>query len=88
MSRSYKKHPCCKDKNKGMKQIANRRVRRGKYNIPSGKSYKKYFCSYDICDYIFYQSFSEFIESYKRCHNDNKTSKELYRIWYRFYKMK
>lgn len=56
MSRSYKKTPICKDHTKGMKTIANRKVRR-KLKNPSihmnGKSYKKMFCSYDICDWIF-----------------------------------
>lgn len=88
MSKSYKKHPFYKYKNKGMKQIANRKIRRNNNDIPSGKSYKKYFCSYDICDYVSYQSFSEFIKSYKKYHRDIKSIKELYRKWYRFYRMK
>ena len=49
MSRSYKKHPFCKDWNRRKrvgKQLANRKVRaqlkRG-IEIPSGKSYRKVF---------------------------------------------
>ena len=49
MSRSYKKHPFCKDWNRRKrvgKQLANRKVRaqlkRG-IEIPSGKAYRKVF---------------------------------------------
>lgn len=55
MARSYRKNPVWKDHNKGMKQIANRKVRRAlrrNHEISlSHKSYRKYFSSYDICDY-------------------------------------
>ncbi len=43
MSRSYKKIPCCKDHNKGMKKYANRYVRRNFLVVPSGTAYKKLF---------------------------------------------
>lgn len=55
MSRSYRKQPVCKDHNRGMKQIANRKVRRALNRdldlVLQHRSYRKYFCSYDICDY-------------------------------------
>lgn len=60
MSRSYKKVPCCKDYNRGMKKCANRYLRRNYLDIPSGRAYKKLFCSYDICDYKFLNSFSSY----------------------------
>lgn len=53
MSRSYKKTPRSGDtKDKFFKRYANRRLRRKKLDIDlQHKSYKKDFCSYDICDY-------------------------------------
>ncbi len=89
MSRSYKKIPCCKDHNKGMKKCANRYVRRNYLIVPSGKAYKKLFCSYDICDYKFLESFS----SYKMWMAKNNrgirySDKQLYGMWYKYYKMK
>ena len=53
MSRSYKKTPRSGDtKDKFFKQYANRRLRRKKLDIDlQHKSYRKDFCSYDICDY-------------------------------------
>ena len=58
MSRSYKKHPVCKDGNrskKASKKLANRRVRN---TILSGGKYMQYKNCYerwDVCDYRFYQ---------------------------------
>lgn len=55
MSRSYRKQPVWKDHNRGMKTAANRKVRRAlkrDHNLDlKHRLYKKYFCSYDICDY-------------------------------------
>ena len=54
MSRSYKSTPRSGDtKDKFFKKYANRKFRRlplDEHPIQH-KSYKKYFCSYDICDY-------------------------------------
>ena len=92
MSRSYKKVPCCKDHTRGMKKCANRFVRRNYLAVPSGMAYKKLFCSWNICDYKFLESFSAYKVSYRKWefwHNRNKHSdKELYRMWYKDYKMK
>ena len=56
MSRSYKKSKVVKDSTKGMKKLANRKVRsylkRGK-ELSDGKGYKKVFESYDISDWKF-----------------------------------
>ena len=60
MSRSYKKHLGFVDRDPWSKNYANRRLRRLKPSIfdtdqvepvVSGSSYKKYSCSYDICDF-------------------------------------
>lgn len=88
MSRSYKKVPCYKDYNRGMKQCANRHLRRNYLDISSGGAYKKLFCSYDICDYKFLKTFS----SYKKWilkHSHRRYPEDvLYRKWYKYYKMK
>lgn len=62
MSRSYKKNPIIKDKNKGMKKHANKKVRRNSLEIPSGKAYRKVFDSYDISDFLFRATESELRE--------------------------
>lgn len=54
MSRSFKKIACSKKNTKGMKRVANSIVRKqlkNKLELSNGSSYKKVFCSYDICDY-------------------------------------
>lgn len=53
MSRSYKK-PYIKDNGRSKKEakrFANKVVRKYKDIIPNGKSYRKLYCSYNICDY-------------------------------------
>ena len=66
MSRSYKKHPFCKDGNRSSKEdkrIANGIVRAKNKRIVNGAereyipirsrgAYRKVYCSYDINDYI------------------------------------
>lgn len=90
MSRSYKYSPCCKDPNaKGMKRFANKKVRRTCFDIPSGSAYKKVFCSYIISDYKFFETFYSYIKWYtKYTYRKQYTYKELYRKWYKEYKMK
>ena len=64
MSRSYKKTPVIKDSSckgssfKSGKQIANRAVRNHQ-DVPSGGSYKKVYCSWNISDWRFMQTESE-----------------------------
>lgn len=65
MSRSYKHTPRSGDKkDKFFKRYANRKLRHKKLtNFLQHKSYKKDFCSYDICDYeTIGLSFEEFWE--------------------------
>lgn len=85
MSKSYKKVPCVKDKNKGSKKLANRRLRRSlidKNLLPQNSFYKRLNESYDISDYTFKVTFQE----YKQWNNGNEN--ELYQEWYRTYKAK
>ena len=54
MSRSNKRSPVCKQRNSPFaKRWANKRVR--KSEVQSGKAYKKLFCSYDICDWWWWE---------------------------------
>ena len=51
MARSYKHSPIAKLENdRFFKRWANRLVRRHK-EVPNGKAYKKFFDSYNICDF-------------------------------------
>jgi len=54
MSRSYKKQGWIVDQTSKRfgKRLANRRVRRTP-DVPSGRSYRKFYESYDVCDYVF-----------------------------------
>ena len=68
MSRSCKKLPIVKDKNsKYSKQKASRAVRRA-FEVPNGRSYAKFYCSWDICDY--------------RSRGTAYTAEEFRRIWF------
>ena len=51
MSRSYKSTPGWCDSSTFGKRQANKRVRHYKGDLSNGKSFKKLYCSYDICDY-------------------------------------
>jgi len=56
MSKTFRKYPSAKDYSRHrtsyMKRVANKKVRKS-WNIPSGRSFKKVFCSWDIVDYKF-----------------------------------
>lgn len=88
MSRSYKRVPCCKDHTRGMKKCANRHVRRNYMTVPSGMAYKKLFCSWNICDYKFLESFSSYKKAVSKYNHRKYSDKELFRKWYKDYKMK
>lgn len=99
MSRSYKKFIVSKDtNNKFSKRMANRTVRRNN-DVPDGGKFKRYYCSWNICDHrskeIFYsaeqfrrkwfdKSYTEFEWMRKRY----SSWKEAYRHWLRWYRMK
>ena len=50
MSRSYKKVVGWCDSSSFMKRKFNRAFRRNTFDFPSGKVYRKQYCSYDIID--------------------------------------
>ncbi len=54
MARSRKNVGVYKDRNPWAKRQANKKVRRYKGVLCNGKMYRKLYCSYDICDWIFY----------------------------------
>ena len=64
MSRSYRHNPCVGDSGphyrKYAKRLANKKVRK-LHDVPYGKVYKKYFCSYDIVDYKSYCTLGEWL---------------------------
>lgn len=81
MSRSYKKTPfvkCEKSCKKG-KRWANKKVR-ACVEALSHKTYKKLFCSWDICDYYEITSWEE----YKFWRGEDAN----YYEWYKTYKRK
>lgn len=98
MSRSYKKTPMVKDRNKGMKRVANKKIRNNCYDVPNGKAYRKFFCSYDISDFAFTETLQEFIDRYERNYRaylngaykyfKKMSYKEIYWEWYSCYKKK
>lgn len=83
MSRSYKKHTCFKYNIKREKRAANKRVRRCNFCIPSGNAYKKIYQQYDICDYRLFVPFTAYVVG-----GDNEKINELYRDWYKVFRMK
>jgi len=96
MSRSYKRHPVTKDKNyKFGKRLAVKAVRRDD-GISNGKSYKKKFCSWNICDYRIYEgSFEKALCKWKKhwitssfLQKKFPTWKQAYRYFITYYKFK
>ena len=96
MSRSYKKRPwCCDNSNrKEMRVVANRIVRsKLKHDpncIPSrGKSYRKLFESWDICDYKWTSTWEQYwkreLYYYYIWGGRKPDKKEAYRDWLKFY---
>ncbi|MCT4584441.1 MAG: hypothetical protein N4A54_05895 [Peptostreptococcaceae bacterium] len=80
MSRSYKKTPVLKDSgdNKWVKRQASKSVRRYKYIIKSGSSYKKLYCSYNICDYRFFRPWAVYVEK-EYSYSKNEWEKYFFR---------
>ena len=103
MSRSYKKTPVVKDESNGMKTTANRQVRRmlkRGCDIANGSAYRKLFCSYDICDWAFRQSWAEYREEMERYRKEfengicrwgrvkDRSEGMNYRQWFKMFKRK
>lgn len=97
MSRSYKKNPIIKDNTRGMKKVANRKVRRTK-DIPlKGTAYKKAFPQYDIHDWICrytYQDYMDYANSERQAYENGGLGYDAnkytysYGDWYKTYKAK
>ena len=91
MSRSFKHTPRCGDKkNKFMKRCASKRIRRDNLNIEfNNKSYKKFFNSWDICDFEDVGvSFDEFCIGFMRWHDrfeELPSREELWQMYQKYY---
>lgn len=57
LSRSYRKTPIVKDRTRGAKTAANRKVRRSS-EVSNGANYRRHYPQYDICDWKFYRPLS------------------------------
>ena len=77
MSRSYKKTPGPCDRGPWWKTYANH-VLRHKKDVPNGKAYRKFTCSYNICDYkcTWFNELKEF-NMYKNSQHLNLTDEEI-----------
>ena len=90
MSRSYKKYPFCKCENscKSGKKFANRKVRRHKKEISNGRSYKKLYESWDICDYQHKETWEGYQKWWKNPRWWQEPREVTYFEYYKSYKMK
>lgn len=97
MSRSYKKHPYYTDGTNGrviQKKWANKKVRKYTKEIENGRSYKKLFCSWNIHDYKYRQTWQEAKEQYENSEffqwNQKRypTLKDFYKYWIKYHKNK
>ena len=98
MSRSYKKSPVCNDHSTPNtswdKRQANKAVRRYMGVIPNGNCYRKLYCSWNICDYRFYEPLQKAIHEWEsemssRCLWLNRQSKQdIINNWAKFYRRK
>lgn len=91
MSRSYKKHPFCKDWNRRKrvgKQIANSKVRtylkQGK-EIPNGKAYRKIFETWDIYDYHWRETKQESLQYYNNHPDRYENEQDAINTWAKMY---
>jgi hypothetical protein len=104
MSRSYKKVPYCGQRNrKGAKAMANRHFRRvAKINpdsVGNHNSYKKQYSSWDICDWYWLCSWSEYWQNELKSYNHlcmaypdrdwpKPDKKKSYRRWLKYHRSK
>ena len=99
MSRSYKKVPVVKDHTKGMKTMANRIFRRKSIAVANGNAYRKVFCSYDISDWAFRETYAEYCARAERYRKEFEngigirrfkdcSAKMSYWSWYKMYRRK
>lgn len=97
MSRSYKKVARSGDiKDSFYKRYSNKKIRRQKNKIFPRMLYKRNGEKYNICDYsTIYYSFEDYWKSeverwrnYYYKYKDFPKKEEVYKEWYRYYKMK
>lgn len=85
MSRSFKKSPVCKQTYRESKTVrwykrqASKVVRKNN-KITNGKAYKKYYLRYNICEFRFYCTLDDWLNSYNRFVKNKKI--ELWERWY------
>ena len=80
MSRSYKKTiEVCKDNGgsykKLAKKLANKRVRKT-LDVPDGKCYRKVYSSWNLCDWRFWWSISDELQSEQTYYREIKEKKK------------
>lgn len=95
MSRSYKKNPFCLDKKGTKKKRLANSITREKlkdYDLTLARGeYKKLYEQYNVCDYKHTYSWEEYWDFYLNLYKKEPwrlNKKELYRKWYKTYKMK
>lgn len=99
MSRSYKKTPYCGDKkDKFFKNYSNRRLRRSKLiHDLQHKDYKKYSCSWNICDYYYlgttnfsnyYKYAIDFWWRYQQPYKEKPTRLDIWKEYNKLYRRK
>ena len=100
MSRSYKKSPVYTDGSAGntkkSKRIANHVVRQTDFEIlpQKGSGYKRYYCTYNIHDFICRWTWEEAFNMWSKEPEDSPTrkryptEKDFYRYWFRYHKRK
>lgn len=92
MSRSTKKSPVWTEQSKRctrwVKRQAGKAVRRYKSDIANGKSYRKLFCSWNICDYRSRKTRMQAIRDWETNYGQAATRQERRKItqdWARTY---
>jgi hypothetical protein len=97
MSRSYKKHPVCTDNRHSgsTKRIVNRSIRAHQRahpeDIANGGHYRRFWCSWDICEYRFRTSWAEWLQMARKKLGRELTPEDVRderRDWVRYYRTK
>ncbi|MBD2865932.1 hypothetical protein [Paenibacillus oceani] len=94
MSRSFKNSPVMTDHvtpgTRWAKRQAAKAVRRYAGCLTNGKSYRKVFNPWNICDYRFYQTKRQAVEKWERCARLQArfTKDRILRNWEKFYRRK
>ena len=91
MSRSYKHNPVYTDYSRNttrlLKRQANHKVRRS-LDVPNGKIYRKFYCSWNIHDYISYWTQKDainFYTKYQNSYGDQTLEEYINKVWKKYY---